>query len=166
MFEESVLGVDPGLAATGVAVLCRERARPTVVWAGTIETPPALAESARLRRLHERVEAVLAEHAVGCLALEQVMWGRNVGSAMKVARATGVVMLAAEEAGVPIEEYAPLEVKMAVTGVGNASKAQLRTALERVHLVDGIPADPNAADAVAVALCHLQQSRMRSVARS
>ena len=89
------------------------------------------------------------------------MWGRNAPSAMEVARASGVIVLAAAQAGVQVEEYAPLEVKMAVTGVGNAPKEVVRRALVRLLGVDGVPAEPDAADAVAVAVCHLQQARLR-----
>jgi len=93
------------------------------------------------------------------------MWGKNVGSAMSVARATGVILLAASEAGIQAEEYAPLEVKMAVVGVGNAPKDAVRRALVRTHGLDGVPDEPNAVDAVAIALCHLQQSRLRKAVR-
>ena len=85
---------------------------------------------------------------------------------MDVARASGVILLAAADAGVRVEEYAPLEVKMAVTGVGNATKEQLRRCLVRVLNTDGVPDEPNAADAVAVAVCHLQQSRLRGLVRA
>ena len=166
MFEERVLGVDPGIAATGLAVLSREDGIVSVGWAQTVRTSAGLIEAARLRRLHETVATAIREQAVGSVAVERVMWGRNVGSAMSVARATGVILLAADQAGLPVEEYAPLEVKMAVTGAGNATKEQLRHALERMHGIRSIPDEPNAADAVAVAFCHLQQSRMRSVAKS
>jgi len=93
------------------------------------------------------------------------MWGRNVGSAMSVARATGVVLLAAADAGVPVDEYPPLEVKMAVTGIGNAGKDQVRQALLRTHGLQDVPSQPDAADAVAVALCHLTQSPLRRLHR-
>ncbi len=83
---------------------------------------------------------------------------------MDVARATGVVLLAAAEAGLPVEEYGSLEVKMAVTGQGNADKAQVRDALERFHGFADLPNEPDAADAVAIALCHLTQSRLRMAA--
>ena len=106
----------------------------------------------------------ISEHRPQAVAVERVMWGRNVGSAMDVARATGVAMLAAADAGLPVEEYAPLEVKMAVAGVGNATKDQVRRALARIHGLDA-PDQPDAADAVAVALCHLQQARLRNVVR-
>ncbi len=76
-----------------------------------------------------------------------------------------MVLLAAAEAGLPVEEYGPLEVKMAVTGQGDAEKAQVRDALARLHGLRDVPQQPDAADAVAVALCHLTQSRLRRVAR-
>jgi crossover junction endodeoxyribonuclease RuvC len=89
-----------------------------------------------------------------------------VGSAMSVARASGVILLAAAEAGLEAFEYAPLEVKMAVTGDGRAGKSEVRRALARLHGVADLPKEPDAADAVAVAVCHLQQSRaFRQVAR-
>ena len=93
------------------------------------------------------------------------MWGRNTGSAMGVARASGVVLVAAAQAGVPVEEYAPLEVKMAVTGVGNAGKDAVRRSLAMALKADPVPTEPDAVDAVAVAVCHLQQSRLRVLTR-
>ena len=93
------------------------------------------------------------------------MWGKNIGSAMQVARASGAIMVAAAEAGIPVEEYAPLEVKMAVTGVGNAAKEQVRRGLGLLLGSGAVPDDADAADAVAVALCHLQQSRLRRLTR-
>ena len=167
MFDDSrVLGVDPGLASSGLAVLAREASAPEIVWADTVRTPAGLAEAARLRLLYEAVSGAIRRHGVGSLAVERVMWGRNVGSAMSVARATGVVLLAAAQAGVATEEYAPLEVKMAVVGVGNAPKDAVRRSLVRTHGLAGVPEEPNAVDAVAVAFCHLQQSRLRKAARA
>ena len=166
MFDLAVLGVDPGIAATGIAAVRRCDGRTVIAWAGTIRTPSGLAEPARLRLLHEAVLDAIREHRAEAVAVERVMWGRNVGSAMSVARATGVVLLAAAQAGVDVEEYAPLEVKMAVAGVGNAPKDTLRRALVRVHGLEGVPAEPDAADAVAVAFCHLQESRLRRAVRA
>jgi crossover junction endodeoxyribonuclease RuvC len=95
------------------------------------------------------------------MAVEAVMWGQNKTSALSVSRATGVILLVAAEAGIPVQEYAPLEVKMAITGVGNAEKDRVRLTMVRAHRVEGVPEQPDAADAAAVALCHLHQSRMR-----
>jgi crossover junction endodeoxyribonuclease RuvC len=165
MFERLVLGVDPGTAAVGLAVVGGTAARPTVVWAETFRTSAGLPVAERLRRINHAARDAIVAHRPEAMAIERLMFGRNTGSAMEVARASGALILAAAEAGVPVEEYAPLEVKMSLTGVGNAPKGQVRRALVRVMRVDGVPADPDAADAVAVAVCHLQQSRLRRLTR-
>ena len=165
MFDGVVLGVDPGLAVTGLAAVGPAAGGPHLRWSETVRTPGDLAEPLRLRRVYQAVWEALTRHRAAALAVERVMWGRNVGSALSVARATGVVLLAAADAGVPVEEYAPLEVKMAVTGVGNAGKDQVRRALATMHRLGNVPTQPDAADAVAVALCHVQQSRMRELVR-
>jgi crossover junction endodeoxyribonuclease RuvC len=166
MFESRVLGVDPGVASVGVAAveLCDRRAR--LVWADAVRTPAGLAEGARLRLVHDAIAAAITERRPGSVAVERVAWNTNQVSALAVARSTGVILLAAAEAGLDVEEYGPLEVKMAVTGMGNADKAQVRAALSRLHRLEGVPRQPDAADAVAVALCHLQQSRMRRLSRA
>ncbi len=164
MFEARVLGVDPGVAATGVAVVARRGGRTEVTWFETVRTPAGLADELRLHRLHDAVREAISTHRPDAVAVERVMWGQNKTSALGVARAIGVILLAAAQAGVAVEEFAPLEVKMAVTGAGNADKERVRDALVRVHGVSGVPEQPDAADAVAVALCHLQQSRLRAAA--
>ena len=165
MFDSCVLGVDPGVASVGLAVLGRAGSRTQILWSRTLTTPASLAESARLQLVHEAVVEAISVHAPSALAIERLMWGKNVGSAMKVSRASGVILLAAEQAGIPVEEYAPLEVKMAVTGVGNAGKDQVRLMLKRAHRIEDLPTQPDAADAVAIAFCHMQQSRFRALER-
>jgi crossover junction endodeoxyribonuclease RuvC len=164
MFEDLTMGADPGTAAVGLAVVANSGGRPTVRWSGTLRTPARMAAAERLRLIHSWVSKAIAEHRPSALALERLMWGRNTGSAMEVARASGAVMVAAAQAGVHVEEYVPLEVKMAVTGVGNAPKQAVRRSLARVFGMEDVPVEPNAADAVAVAVCHLQQSRLRRAA--
>jgi crossover junction endodeoxyribonuclease RuvC len=160
VFERVVIGIDPGVAATGLAVVgMNGRSRPKVVKAETVRTPAGAAEAGRLRSVHRVVAELLSGHRPEAVALERLMWGRNVGSAMSVAWASGVAMLAAAEAGVPVHEYAPLEVKMAVTGDGGARKEDVRRALGRLHGIADVPSDSDAADAVAVAVCHLQMAR-------
>ncbi len=160
MFELTVLGVDPGTTAVGLAVVKGSARGQSVAWAATVRTPPALPPAERLRRLHATVADVIRAHVPEAMALEALMWGQNRQSAMQVAKATGVIMLAAAQAGLPVEEYPPLQVKMAVTGVGNAPKDAVRRAL-RVTGVQGVPDELDAADAVATAVCHLQHSRVR-----
>lgn len=162
MFDGCVLGVDPGLATAGLAAVDGHGGKPRILWTGTIRTAATLDEPSRLRAIYGAVREAASEHRAAAIAVERVMWGKNVGSAMSVARATGVILLAAADAGLPTAEYAPLEVKMAVTGIGNAGKDQVRRALQRLHGLEGVPSQPDAADAVAVALCHLQQSKLRA----
>src|ERR671925_420996 len=110
MFDDVVLGVGPGTAAVGLAVL-RRGSPPTVVWAETLHTPPGLPPEQRLRGLHQGVVEAIREHRPAAVAVERLLWGRNTESAMAVAQASGVIMLAAAEAGIRVEQYAPLEVK-------------------------------------------------------
>jgi crossover junction endodeoxyribonuclease RuvC len=166
MFERVVLGVDPGTSAVGLALVSGlGGGKASVRWAKTLRTPSDLPAAERLGLIHESVRDALAQGEPEALALERLMWGKNIGSAMQVARASGAIMVAAAQAGIPVEEYAPLEVKMAVTGVGNASKDQVRRGLTLLLGPAGVPTGPDAVDAVAVALCHLQQSRFRRLAR-
>jgi crossover junction endodeoxyribonuclease RuvC len=164
MFERLVVGVDPGIASTGVAAVSAgatgaAAAGASVLRAETVRTSASAPEPERLRTLYRAIRDLLEERRPEAVAVERLMWGRNATSAMAVARASGVVLLAAAELGIPVREYAPLEVKMAITGNGAAGKEEVRRALGRLHAVRGVPREPDAADAVAVALCHLNQSR-------
>ena len=166
MFESCVLGVDPGVSSLGVAAVARRDRRPVLLFAENVRTPRDLAEPVRLRRIHDAIRDAIAAQRPTSVAVERVAWNKNQATALLVARATGVILLAAAEAGLPVEEYGPLEVKMAVTGQGNADKAQVRDALKRLHGLTDVPSQPDAADAVAVALCHLTQTRLRGSARA
>ncbi|MFN2589410.1 MAG: crossover junction endodeoxyribonuclease RuvC [Actinomycetota bacterium] len=166
MFEGVVLGVDPGTAAVGLAAVEHGPARPQLRSASTLRTPASLPAGQRLGRIYAGVREALSKSGASVLALERLMWGRNTNSAMEVARASGAILLAAAHAGVEVEEYAPLEVKMAVTGTGNADKGQVRRALAHLLGEAAVPSEPDAADAVAVALCHLQQAPLRRAVRA
>jgi crossover junction endodeoxyribonuclease RuvC len=164
MFDARVLGVDPGVARFGLAVVARRDRTVELVWAVTVRTPTGLDEASRLRLLADATRSAIAEHRPTAVAIERVAWNRNQVSALQVARATGVAMVVAADAGLPVEEYGPSEVKNAVTGSGNADKAQVQQALARIHGLRGTPTQPDAADAVAVALTHLVAGRMRAIA--
>ena len=128
--------------------------------------PPVLDEAARLGILAAAVRAAIAVHVPTSVAVERVAFNRNQVSALTVARATGAVMVVAAEAGLAVDEYSPTQVKDAVTGMGNADKAQVHRALVRVHGLRDVPEQPDAADAVAVALTHLTGARARAAARA
>jgi crossover junction endodeoxyribonuclease RuvC len=164
MFDTCVLGVDPGMARLGLAVVARVDRKPVIVWSATVETSRQEPEAIRLHTISLAVRKAIAEHHPVSLALERVAWNVNKASAMAVARATGVVMAAAAQAGVPVEEYGSLEVKNAITGSGGTDKAQIRTALIRVHGLTDVPTQPDAADAVAIAVTHLVRSRFAAAA--
>ena len=164
MFDTCVLGVDPGVARLGLAAVARRDRRPVILWTGTFETSRDLPEAVRLQRIGDAVRSAIAEHGPASVALERVAWNVNKASAMAVARATGVVMAVAAEAGLSVEEYGSLEVKNAITGAGGADKAQVRMALARVHGLSDVPNQPDAADAVAIAVTHLVRSRFTEAA--
>jgi crossover junction endodeoxyribonuclease RuvC len=165
MFERRVLGVDPGLARLGLAVVEGNGRKAALIWAGAVQTGTGSEESERLRDLCLAVREAISEHRPASMAVERVAWNKNQVSALTVARATGAIMVVAADAGLSVTEYGPNEVKMAVTGMGNADKAQVRRALVKVHGLREVPVQADAADAVAVALTHLVGARMRDLAR-
>ena len=166
MFESRVLGVDPGLARLGLAVVEGNGRKTQLVWAGAVDTDTRSEESERLRQLCAAVREALSVYRPSSMAVERVAWNKNHVSALSVARATGAIMVVAADAGLSVTEYGPNEVKIAVTGMGNADKQQVRRALVRVHGLQHVPLQADAADAVAVALTHLVGARMRGLARS
>jgi crossover junction endodeoxyribonuclease RuvC len=166
MFERRVLGVDPGVARLGLAVVDGSGRKADLVWCAAVRTEAGGEDAERLRRICEAMRDAIATHSPSSVALERLAWNRNQVSAIAVARATGAIMVAAAEAGLTVAEYGPNEVKIAVTGMGNADKAQVRRALERVHGLRAVPAQADAADAVAVALTHLVGSRIHALTRA
>ena len=154
MFDTCVLGVDPGVARLGLAAVARRDRRPLILWAGTFETSGELPEAVRLQKISEAVRSAIASYGPTSVALERVAWNVNKASAMAVAA----------EAGLAVDEYGSLEVKNAITGAGGADKAQVRTALVRIHGLTDVPTQPDAADAVAIAVTHLVRSRFTAAA--
>jgi crossover junction endodeoxyribonuclease RuvC len=166
MFDTCVLGVDPGVARLGLAIVARRGRDRQVLWSDVARTPTGMDESRRLMLLVAEVRRAIGAYAPEAVAIERVAFNKNAVSAMGVARVTGAVMVAAAEAGLTVEEYSPTEVKNAVTGLGNADKRQVRSALVRIHGLEGVPVEPDATDAVAVALTHLSGMRLRAAARA
>lgn len=152
------MGVDPGLAVCGYAVIEATAPGPVARAVGVVRTEPHQSVAARLGELHRDLTAVINEHRPVAMAIEQVFTNRNLQTAISVGRASGVALLAASQAGIPVYEYSPSSVKAAVAGYGNASKDQIRYAVtNRLHL-NMAPLVADAADALAIALCHLQGS--------
>jgi len=153
-----VLGIDPGLANTGYGVVARRGGRVLALDGGVIETAPGAAPELRLAEIHAAVEALLAEHEPDAMALEELYFGQNARSAFAVGQARGVVMLAAGRRGVPCEGYTPQQVKGAVCGTGRAGKDQVARMVAALLSLAEPPRPDHAADALAVAVCHLNRA--------
>jgi crossover junction endodeoxyribonuclease RuvC len=157
-----VLGVDPGLANTGYGVVAHRGGRPVALDGGVIETAAGVSAELRLAQIHEAVRELLAEHDPDAVALEELYFGANARSAFAVGQARGVVMLAAGQRRVPCTGYTPQQVKSAVCGSGRAGKDQVA---RMVGTLLGLPEPPrpdHAADALAVAVCHLNRAPLAS----
>jgi crossover junction endodeoxyribonuclease RuvC len=159
-----VLGIDPGLSTTGYGLIAAHGLRLEAVAAGAIRTSPAKEAAERLAELFADLEALLAEYHPDEMALEQVFVNRNLLTATAVGRAVGVTLLAGGRAGIPVFEYTPSAVKMAVTGSGNAAKDRVQALVARRLRLTAAPRPADAADALAVALCHLQSAGLRRAA--
>lgn len=152
-----VLGVDPGLSRCGAGVVSGSLHRPEVVWVGVIRTPSDELVPTRLAQLHAELTALLAETRPDAVAVERVLFNSNARTAMGVGQAAGVVLLCAAQAGVPAVEYTPTQVKATVAGSGTADKAQVAYMVRAQLRLAEPPAPADAADALALALCHLQR---------
>ncbi len=149
------LGIDPGTARLGYGVV-DDQPRPRAVIFGVVETASSEAMAARLSQLFDAVTALIEEHRPDAVAVEQLFFARNVTNALAVGQARGVVLLAAARAGVEIAEYTPSEVKQAVSGYGKADKGQMQEMVRIILGLERVPRPDDAADALAIALCHAQ----------
>ena len=149
-----VLGVDPGVARTGVAVVEGAPGGLRLIHAGCIETAAEQPDALRLGQLFAALERLGREHACEAAAVEQLFFAANRQSAIRVAQARGVVLCALARAGLPVAEYTPLQVKEAVAGWGGAAKAQVGRMTCTLLGVADIPGPDDVADACAIAICH------------
>lgn len=156
-----VLGVDPGLTATGFGVVRKRGSSLEVTAAGVIRTDPALSAPGRLADLYADFAALVEETRPEAAAVERVFINKNRLTATRVGQASGVVILAAAQAGVEVFEYTPTAVKAVVTGDGAASKVQVQQMVCRRLGLAAAPSSADAADALAVAVCHLQSTGTR-----
>lgn len=154
-----VLGIDPGLTRAGWGVVEESGSRLHVLEHGTIRADGDDVP-AQLAALHRRLADVIARHRPDEMAMERLFVTRNQRTAIRVGQASGVVLLAAAEAGLPVAEYGPLQVKQAVVGVGNATKDQVTFMVRRLLGLAEKPDTADAADALALAICHLHSYRL------
>jgi crossover junction endodeoxyribonuclease RuvC len=165
-----VLGIDPGLTRCGVGLIdIDDRAKPTFVHVDVVRTSNELDLSARLGLLHSQLKTVISDFGPDVIAIERVFSQLNVKTAMGTAQASAVAMLIANEKELPVHLYTPTEVKAAVTGSGRADKKQVTQMVTRHLKLTQLPKPADAADALALALCHawrgISQERIMAAAR-
>jgi crossover junction endodeoxyribonuclease RuvC len=149
-----ILGIDPGSGSTGYGIIETDGSRHTAVAFGAIKTHNRQPFHERLLKIHMELCAILAREKADVVAIEEVFYATNVQSALKLGHARGVALLVAAQHGLPVCEYSPLEIKSAVVGYGRAEKVQIQSMVRLLLNLPEIPAPHDAADALAVAICH------------
>ncbi len=151
-----ILGVDPGTATTGYGIVIKENYDLHLRDYGVVRTESSLAPEVRLRQIHQQISDRIDEHKPDAVAVEKLFFNKNVRSAMSVGQARGVVLLAAAQQDKDLLQFTPPEVKSAVTGNGAASKKQVQIMVRSLLGMEEIPRPDDAADALAVAICGVQ----------
>jgi crossover junction endodeoxyribonuclease RuvC len=161
-----VFGIDPGCDRTGYGCVETDGSRHRIILCGAITSPTVEPLPDKLHRIHAQLALLLADCRPASVAIENLFFSVNVRSALKLGHARGVAMLAAVEAGLPVFEYTPAEVKRAVVGYGRADKPQVQQMVRLLLGLDAVPTPHDAADALAIAICHVHagtQARMAAV---
>lgn len=153
-----ILGIDPGYGITGFGLIDAQRGQYRLLRCGAITTPPNTDFSWRLSVIYNDMVQLLELAKPDAVAIEELFFGNNVTTGIKVAQSRGVILLAIQQAGVPVYEYKPMQVKQALVGYGNATKHQMMDMTKRILHLETSPKPDDAADAVAMALCHARSS--------
>lgn len=159
--QQTILAFDPGTATVGWAVLFHAGDRARLGGCGALTTSKNEKPQARLMKIHQDVQALIADWRPDVMALERQFFAKNQTTALKVGQAVGVILLAAAEAGLDVVEYTPPEIKLAVVGEGNADKKQVQYMVKRILGLKETPKPDDAADAVAIAICHANSRKLR-----
>jgi crossover junction endodeoxyribonuclease RuvC len=159
-----VFGIDPGSARTGYGCVQSDGSRHRMIVCGAITNAASNSFPEKLKVIHVELGALIAQHRPDFIAIENLFHAVNARSALKLGHARGVAMLAAVEAGVPIVEYAPAEVKQSVVGYGRAEKAQVQSMVQLLLGLAEPPTPFDASDALAIAMCHLHRMNLRGIA--
>ena len=153
-----VLGIDPGVATIGFGVIDADRTTQRLVQYGVISTPAGLPLSRRLLLISQDMSQLLETFSPDEIAVEELFFSKNITTGISVAHGRGVVLLEAERAGIPLYEYTPMQVKQAVVGYGGAEKKQVMLMTQRLLKMTQIPRPDDAADALAIAICHARSA--------
>ena len=157
-----VVGIDPGLSRCGYGAVVREPAGLRAVAAGVIRTPQAEPLPQRLATLDAELRALFDDLRPDAVAVERVLFQANARTAMGVGQASGLALAAAVRCGATVTQYSPNEVKIAVTGYGSATKTQVQAMVQAILRLPATPEPPDAADALALAICHLAGAALRT----
>lgn len=149
-----ILGIDPGLAIVGWGVVEHSGSRFRTLGYGSIETPAGMSTPDRLLRIRRGMDIILKRYRPEQMAIEELFFTKNITTGIRVAEARGVILLAGAEAGVPMAEYTPMQVKQAVVGYGAADKRQVITMVTKILDLPAPPKPDDTADALAIAICH------------
>ena len=149
-----ILGIDPGYGITGFGLVDAQRGQFQLLRCGAITTPAGMDFSARLEIIYEDMRKLLEMAKPDVVAIEELFFGQNVTTGIGVAQSRGVILLAIRQAGLPVYQYKPMQVKQAVVGYGNATKHQVQDMTKRLLHLQAMPKPDDAADAIAIALCH------------
>jgi crossover junction endodeoxyribonuclease RuvC len=163
--SERILGIDPGTAIVGWAIVEGEGQDLSLVECGVIRTPANDPLAERLCTIYRSINEMLDRFQPHGVGVEQLFFARNITTALPVAHARGVILLAIQQRGLPLEEFTPMQVKQAVTGYGGADKAQMQEMVRLSLGLEQAPHPDDAADAVAVALCYHQTARFIRLTR-
>lgn len=153
-----ILGIDPGVATVGFGLLDTAGSRPIMISCGVITTPAHTPLSSRLDRIYSDLEELIRATNPDAVSIEELFFSKNITTGIPVAHARGVILLCAFRSGVPVYEYTPMQIKQAVVGYGKAEKRQVMDMVRRILHLTEIPKPDDAADAVAIALCHARSS--------
>ena len=153
-----ILGIDPGYGITGFGLVDAQRGQFQLLRCGAITTPAGMDFSARLEIIYEDMRKLLEMAKPDVVAIEELFFGQNVTTGIGVAQSRGVILLAIYQAGVPVYSYKPMQVKQAVVGYGNATKHQVQDMTRRLLHLEKMPKPDDAADAIAIALCHARSA--------
>ena len=153
-----ILGIDPGYGITGFGLIDAQRGSSQLLRCGAITTPAGMDFSARLEIIYNDMTELLKVAQPEAVAIEELFFGHNVTTAIGVAQSRGVILLAVRQAGIPLFQYKPMQVKQSVVGYGNATKHQVMDMTKRLLHLEKMPKPDDAADAIAIALCHARSS--------
>ena len=149
-----ILGIDPGYGITGFGIVDAQRNNFRLLQYGAITTPAGTDFPLRLQMIYNDMTELLMVSKPDVVAIEELFFGQNVTTGIGVAQSRGVILLAIQQAGIPIFQYKPMQVKQAVVGYGNATKHQVQDMTKRILHLQATPKPDDAADAIAIALCH------------